>query len=65
MILKLNIDTKCQSGETESKKNAFTVLMSSEAVQNTKRPVKIPEDGLRFTRKSKIQYSQEFNENLL
>ena len=50
-FLKLNIDTKCQSGETESKKNAFTVLMSSAVVQNTKRPVKIPEDGLRFTHK--------------
>ena len=64
MILKLNIDTKCQSGETESK-NAFTVLVSSAVVQNTKRPVKIPVDGLRlrFIRKSKIQYTQEFNEN--
>ena len=50
-FLKLNIDTKCQSGETESKKTAFTVLVSSAVVQNTKRPVKIPEDGLRFTHK--------------
>ena len=65
MILKLNIDTKCQSGETESKKNAFTVLVSSAVVQNTKRPVKIPVDGLRYIRKSKIQYTQEFIEKLL
>ena len=64
VFLKLNIDTKCQSGETESKKNAFTVLMSSAVFQNTKWPVKIPEDGLRFTRKSKIQYTLEFNEKL-
>ena len=50
-FLKLNINKKCQSGETESKKTAFTVLVSSAVVQNTKRPVKIPEDGLRFTHK--------------
>ena len=58
-------DFKVQSGETESKKNAFTVLVSSAVVQNTKRPVKIPVDGLRFIRKSKIQYTQEFIEKLL
>ena len=60
MILKLNIDTKCQS-ETECVHRPHVISSRSEY----KTASKIPEDGLRFTRKSNTQYTQEFNEKLL
>lgn len=53
VFLKINTDAKCREKTSTEERNAFTVLMSS-SVTNTKCPLKISEDGARFTRKSEI-----------